>query len=242
MNDSEEKNEARDPRFDPTEQRILGTLIEKALATPEAYPLTLSALVNGCNQKSNRNPVTALQAFEVEGALRALQLGGWVKTVDRHGGRTPRYGHRIGEVLGLGRPELSLLSEVLLRGPQTVNELVRRITRMGQTLTRDQVEACLRDYSSGETLLFTLLPRQPGERYPRWRHVLTRDEPEEGSPSAEVPSAPPVRTRAGGDLLERLEKLEARVAKLESALEASGDFSQGEGGPDREEGGWLPVD
>lgn len=242
MNDIEVNSAERDPRFDPTEQRIIGTLIEKALATPEAYPLTLNALVNGCNQKSNRNPVTALEAFEIEGALRALQLGGWVKTVDRHGGRTARYGHRIGEVLGLGRPEQALLAEVLVRGPQTVNELGRRITRMDQTLTQDQVEACLQDHASGETPLFRLLPRQPGERYARWRHVLAGEVAGDETPPAEVPSTPPVQTRAGGDLVERLEKLEARVARLESALDTPRDEVPEEDRPDREKGGWLDVD
>lgn len=221
--------------FDRTERRVLGTLIEKGFATPEQYPLTLNALVNGCNQKSNRDPEMALEPFEIEGAVRALQGNGFVVARDREGSRTTRYAHRLDEKLNRDRTALAILAELMLRGPQTTNELKTRIARMGVALDREQVDAWLRDDARGAAPAVELLARRPGERYPRWRHRFTPDteataEPAEAlaaddgdaapAPRA-TPTPPPAVSPAASDasLAERLGALERRVAELESALE-----------------------
>jgi len=231
------------PRFDPTERRILGTLIEKSLATPDAYPLTENALVSGCNQKSNRNPVMALEPFEIEGALTALQLKGFVKTVERIGSRTTRYAHRIDAELGMEGPELAVLAELLLRGPQTVNELKTRTARMGAGLAADQVESVLRGRADGPRSLYRLNPRRPGERHPRWQHLLY---PEDEAPVAPAPAPaeaprPVASAPAQGDALERIEALEARVARLEARL-ADLEGKAGEASSTADETGWMDVD
>ncbi len=225
--------------FDRTERRVLGTLIEKGFATPEQYPLTLNALVNGCNQKSNRDPEMALEPFEIEGAVRALQGNGFVVARDREGSRTTRYAHRLDEKLNRDRAGLAILAELMLRGPQTTNELKTRIARMGVALDREQVEAMLRDDARSPAPGVELLARRAGERYARWRHRFTPDteaaaEPAETAVSADgddaparpaptsssppsSPSSPPPAT--DGALADRVAALERRVADLESALD-----------------------
>src|SRR5688572_18186650 len=101
--------------LDPTERRIVGSLAEKQLSVPEAYPLTLNALVLACNQKSNRDPETSLTEGEVQGALHALMDRGWVVRLELAGARTVRYEHRMGEQLGVDERDLALLVELLLR-------------------------------------------------------------------------------------------------------------------------------
>jgi len=226
------------PRFDPTERRILGTLIEKSLATPDAYPLTRNALVSGCNQKSNRNPVMNLESFEIEGALTALQLKGFVKTVERFGSRTTRYAHRIDSELGMERPELAVLAELMLRGPQTANELKTRAVRMGAGLTADEIENLLRNRATGPRTLYRLNARKPGERYPRWQHLLA---PEDEAPPPAEPVHAPRDTGSppsGGDALQRIQALEARIARLESDLAGL----KGEASGRAEETGWMEVE
>lgn len=225
--------------FDSTECRIVGTLVEKALATPETYPLTVNALLAGCNQKSNRDPQMALEAFEIEGALMALQIKGAVNVVERFGGRTVRYGHRVAEQLGLETPDLAILAELLVRGPQTVNELVTRARRMGATFTAEQLEARLRGGADGPAALYALNSRRPGERYPRWRHLLSAEAsapitatddaaavaaagvtPTPAAATSAAAVARPAATGGGSDLAARVAALEARVACLEQAIGA----------------------
>src|SRR5687768_549811 len=109
-------------QLDRTEQRVVGTLIEKQLSVPDSYPLSENALVDGCNQKNNRDPVTELAAFQVAGALMALQEKGVVAKVDG-GGRVPRFRHKLDEVLRIGKEELTIFAELLLRGPQAPGAL-----------------------------------------------------------------------------------------------------------------------
>src|SRR5688572_17251648 len=124
-------------QLDRTEQRVLGVLIEKELSVPEIYPLTLHALVAGCNQKSNREPVLALEEFEVEGAVTSLCLKDWAAR--REGSRTVKFVHRTESMLGVGADEKAILAELLLRGPQTPNELKPRLSRMGVHLEANAV-------------------------------------------------------------------------------------------------------
>src|ERR1700678_3237357 len=119
-----------DWQIDAAEARVLGALLEKEITTPEYYPLSLNALVNACNQKSNRDPVVSFDQATVEQALPLLREKGLLLTTTGAGSRVPKYGHRIAEKLNLGRRELAVLCELILRGPQTLGELRTRAERM----------------------------------------------------------------------------------------------------------------
>src|SRR5262245_56879220 len=127
-------------RLDPTERRVVGSLIEKELSVPDTYPLSLNALVLACNPKNNRDPETDFREHEVSGALRSLMDRGWVAEMDLAHGRTRRYAHRAGEQLGLDPHGLAILAELLLRGAQTVPELERRCSRMRPFASPEEVE------------------------------------------------------------------------------------------------------
>ena len=133
--------------LDVLEQRIIGALIEKELTTPDQYPLTMQALVAACNQKSNRDPKMDAEDFEVEGAIRALMDRGWVSRVERHGARAMRYAHEAGTQLGVTKPDLALLAELLCRGPQAPGALKTRCSRMHPFSNPDEVEERLADLS-----------------------------------------------------------------------------------------------
>lgn len=155
----------------PTEARVLGALIEKDLTTPEYYPLTLNALTNACNQKSNRDPVMNLDESEVHEAVRTLREKG-LGTV-QSGSRVEKFGHRIGDRLNLGRRELPLICVLLLRGPQTPGELRGRTDRMHEFADLEELEAVLERLASRESdPLVVKLPRQPGTKEARWAHLL----------------------------------------------------------------------
>jgi len=205
-------------QLDRTEQRVFGVLIEKELAVPETYPLTLNALVSGCNQKNNRDPIMELEEFQVEGATTSLCLKDWCGR--REGSRALKFVHRAEDRLHVDRNEKAVLAELLVRGPQTPMELRTRVVRMGVHLDlggiADLLEAMAAKVGGG---LVELLPRRPRERDARWRHLLGPLAAEhEGDGSAG--EAPPLARAAGQaapptDLLARLEALEARVAALE---------------------------
>lgn len=199
-------------QLDRTEQRILGVLVEKELAVPETYPLTLNSLVAGCNQKSNREPVMEFEEFELEGAMTSLCLKEWCGR--REGSRALRFVHRIEDRLGVNRNEKAVLAELLVRGPQTPMELRTRIARMGVHLDAAGVADLLAAmaHKTGGALV-ELLPRRPRERDARWRHLIgpmgAEPEHEEEGHSPRPPELHPP------DLLERLAALEARVDALE---------------------------
>lgn len=114
----------------PVEVRVLASLLEKEVTTPEYYPLSLNALINACNQKSNRDPVVSFDEETVEQALQSLRDKGLLLSITGAGSRVQKFGHRISEKLNLGRPELAILCELMLRGPQTLGELRGRAERM----------------------------------------------------------------------------------------------------------------
>jgi uncharacterized protein YceH (UPF0502 family) len=162
--------------LDPVEVRVLGALLEKEITTPEYYPLTLNALVNACNQKSNRDPVVTYDDEIVEHALALLREKRLAFQVTGAGMRVPKFGHRIVEVLNLGRRELAILCELLVRGPQTVGELRNRSERMHRFDDLEGVEACLRNLAERpDQPLVKQLERQPGTKEPRWAHLLSGD-------------------------------------------------------------------
>ena len=194
------------------EVRVLGCLIEKQLTTPEAYPLTLNALVLACNQKTSREPVLNLTAGQVGQALRSLEGREMARLV--MGSRADRWEHRADKALELVAAQVVLLGLLLLRGPQTLNELLTRSSRMHDFDDVEQVQHHLERLISRE--LACLLPRQPGQREERYMHVL--GDPADLQAALEVKASEPGRPSNSAQQDSRVEALEARVAELEQRL------------------------
>ncbi|MCG3135040.1 MAG: hypothetical protein HMLKMBBP_02535 [Planctomycetes bacterium] len=166
-------------KLDRTSRRVLGSLVEKRLTTPDQYPLTLNALVLACNQSNNRDPVVKFEDFEVDGCLRQLMIEGLVTRMERDGGRTDRWKERLTESLHLADADMAVLAELLLRGPQTEQELSKRAARMAPVGSPEEVAARLARFAEPAAgRLVEHLPRRSGERIARWRHLLGgADEP-----------------------------------------------------------------
>ena len=163
----------------PEEARVVGALAEKQLTTPQYYPLTLNALVNACNQTSNRNPVVAYDDMTVERALQGLRDKGLARAVLSPGNRAPKYRHLLDEALPLVPEELAVMTVLLLRGPQTVGELRTRTERMYAFATLEDVEAALERLATRhEEPLAERLERQPGQKEARYAHLLGGRAPE----------------------------------------------------------------
>lgn len=154
------------------EVRVLGCLIEKELATPEYYPLSLNALANACNQRSNRNPIMVMEEAEVSAALDSLRTS-QLALLSAEGGRVPKYRHALMERLRLDPAELALLAELLLRGPQTIGELRARSERMHQFSDLAAVEEALQELMERTPPLVALLPRMPGHKEQRYAHTFS---------------------------------------------------------------------
>ena len=194
------------------EARVLGCLIEKQLTTPEAYPLTLNALVLACNQKTSREPVLNLTAGQVGQALRSLEGREMARLV--MGSRADRWEHRADKALELVAAQVVLLGLLLLRGPQTLNELLTRSSCMHDFEEAEQVQHHLERLISRE--LACLLPRQSGQREDRYMHLL--GDPADLQAALAARANEPQRATAGGQQDERLDALEARIAVLEERL------------------------
>jgi len=200
-----------DLRLHPVEVRVLGALLEKEITTPEYYPLSLNALLNACNQKSNRDPVVNFDETTLQHALQSLRDKGLLLTITGAGSRVPKYGHRISEKLNLGRRELAILCELMLRGPQTSGELRNRAQRMHPFPDLSEVDSVIEHLPE----LIVKLPRRPGEKESRYAHLLS------GAPAVAetAPDAPaPLRAHLMSD--PRMDALEAEVSQLRSELEA----------------------
>jgi uncharacterized protein len=199
--------------------RILGVLVEKQLATPQSYPLTENALLSGCNQSTNRYPVVDYDTSVVRPALIRLRERGLAKRVLRAGERAEKHAHRLDEQLGLSSTApLALLTVLLLRGPQTPGELRSRSERLHPISEVLALEAALTELQ--DRGLAEPLPRRPGEKQVRWRHLLEGvDAPIDASAGP-----PPVRGDDGPrppslrELAETVERLAARVTTLEREL------------------------
>ncbi|MDT8420992.1 MAG: YceH family protein [Desulfuromonadales bacterium] len=161
-----------------TECRILGALAEKEMTTPDYYPLSLNSLENACNQKSNRQPVLNLTEAELVTALDRLRHLG-LAMQSRSGGRVAKYSQTLREKLHLDEMELAILSELLLRGPQTVGELRGRADRMVRLENLETVETVLEELITRDPPLVAKLPRQAGRKESRYMHLLSGDTPEE---------------------------------------------------------------
>ena len=193
------------------EVRVLGSLVEKEMATPEYYPLTLNALVNACNQKSNRDPAVAYDEDTVADAIDSLRERGLAAVITGAGMRVPKYRELLSEKLNLGRRELAILCELMVRGPQTSGELRDRAGRLHPFGDLEEVEAVLRRLIEWQPEpLAVRLPRQPGTKEPRSAHLLS------GEPAIAAPAAAPA-TPARSD---RLAELEAEVRELREELRA----------------------
>jgi uncharacterized protein YceH (UPF0502 family) len=209
------KQRPRFPRtLDPVEVRILGSLMEKQLATPEYYPLTLNALVAACNQKSNREPVMELGEADIERALNRLQDEKLVWRV--MGGRAVRFDHNLDALWHINRREKAVLTLLFLRGAQTAGELRGRSDRLHTFDSVSEVERLLRDMAVQSEPLVRDLPRRPGQKEERWVHTA-------GGAVADV--APVIGeespARATGEPLSaRVQRLEETVAALAEELHA----------------------
>jgi uncharacterized protein YceH (UPF0502 family) len=157
----------------PAEARVLGALIEKEVTTPDYYPLSLNALINACNQRSNREPVMDLDEEAVRQALHGLedlQLAGRARSAD---GRVTKYEHWLGEAFNFSRAETALVCALLLRGPQTPGELRGRTERLHSFNEIGEVLAALQKLMEREPPLTAILPRQPGTKESRYAHLLS---------------------------------------------------------------------
>lgn len=193
------------------EARVLGSLVEKDITTPDYYPLSLNALINACNQKNNREPVTNFDEETVRLALRNLsdkRLAGPAGGAD---GRVTKYEHRLQEVFNFTRPETAILCVLLLRGPQTPGELRGRTERMHRFEDLDEVLSGLQQLMRREPPLAKALGRRPGTKEIRYAHLLSGDV-EAWEPPAETASS------SGSADAERLIQVEEQVAALRSEV------------------------
>lgn len=193
------------------EARVLGCLVEKEISTPEYYPLSLNALVNACNQKSNRHPVLNLDEDAVRKALRGLsdQMLARSAGVDS---RVAKYEHRLADTFNFTRPEAAILCELLLRGPQTPGELRSRAERLHAFEDLSVVHTTLKHLMERQPPLVALLPRQPGTKEARYAHLLS-GEVETGEAQA-TPTREKSSVPVGPGEHERAARVEAQVAAL----------------------------
>src|SRR5579871_1996793 len=195
------------------ETRVLGALVEKELTTPEYYPLSLNALVNACNQKSNRDPVMNLDEDSVREALRSLEKKGLAGPADNMVSRVTKYEHRLQEAYNFTRHETAVLAELLLRGPQTPGELRTRADRMHKFEDLGIAMSTLQRLMKREPPLVKVLPRQPGTKEARYAHLLSGDVelPQQESSSA-------IAAAGSGDGRDRIARLEDHVESLQTEI------------------------
>jgi uncharacterized protein YceH (UPF0502 family) len=200
----------------PTEARVIASLIEKQITTPDQYPLSLNALVNACNQKSNRDPVMELDEPTVQATLDGLSRKHFTVEKSGFGSRVPKYQHRFCNTeygtLKFTPQELAIVTELLLRGPQTPGELRSRATRMAPFGDVTEVEAALDQLSSRADGPFVVkLSREPGRRESRYAHLFSgevHDAPASAAPVVSATATP-----------SRMDALEAEVRRLRAEFE-----------------------
>ncbi len=205
---------ARLPVLSLLETRVLGVLSEKQHTVPDTYPLSLNALVAGCNQKTSRHPVIEASEAEVQAAIDSLR--GPALVVESSGGRVPRYAHNLGRVLQLPSQSIALLTTLMLRGPQTAGELRINCERLHKFADISAVEGFLQELAERPAgALVAELPRQPGARENRWAHLLS------GAPDLEdMPATREATESAAYTTVGEIAALRANVARLEGEVEA----------------------
>ena len=185
------------------EVRVLGSLIEKEITTPDYYPLSLNALVAACNQSSNRNPVVHFDEDTVARAADSLREKKLVHLVERGESRVSRHRHVLYEAMNLGRPAIAVMCVMMLRGPQTVGEIRTRSNRLYDFSSLEEVETTLNSLMAGVPPLAVRLPRQSGQKEVRYAHLLS------GEVRLTEPEAEP----------DRIGKLEKEVDDLKKQFE-----------------------
>src|SRR6266850_798796 len=198
------------PALSLLKTRVLGTLVEKQHTVPDAYPLTLNALVSGCNQKTSRSPVMDAAETEVQAALDSLKRANLV--METSGGRVARYSHNLERVLQVPPQSGAILTSLMLRGPQTAGELRISCERLHSFSDISAAEGFLDELAARAAgALVVQLPRLPGARENRWAHLLS------GSPTITIPAAPRAQTETSAG---EAAALKADVARLETELAA----------------------
>ena len=198
----------------PSEARILACLMEKELTVPDSYPLTLNSLTLACNQKSNREPVMHLSEGEVGHTAKTLAERGLLKI--EYGERAHRFEHQVRKQWSLDKKQQALLTVMMLRAPQTLNDLKTRSKRMADFNSLDEIELTLESLNDDERAMMLHLPRGPGQREDRYTHLLCGPPEETASVSPEF--APPANDNAISALEEKLAELEKRIEAMESRL------------------------
>src|SRR5688572_9623228 len=205
--------------LEPVEIRVIGSLIEKEISTPDHYPLSLNALTSACNQSSNRDPVMALEESAVSQAIDTLRRHGLVRSIQAIGSRVPKYSHLLAEAGELSRPELAVLCVLTLRGPQTQAEVRSRAARLVPDDDSAGLDAALEALIARQPQpIVARLARRPGQKEARYAHLLAGDVTET---SDDLPQASPAPTTDRVAALEELaQELSREVADLRSQLAA----------------------
>ena len=201
-----------------SEVRVLGCLVEKEITTPEYYPLSLNALMNACNQKSNRDPIMGLDEDAARKALRSLTDQYVVRSASGDS-RVAKFEHRLNELYNFHRHEIAVLCVLMLRGPQTPGELRTRSERMYAFEDLEAVHSALNLLMRREPPLVKVLPRQPGTKEARFMHLLSGDVVPEGANESATESVEEDRGALSTQDRERIEQLETEVSELQRELE-----------------------
>jgi hypothetical protein len=201
-------------RLSTAEARVLGALMEKEATTPEYYPLSLNALINACNQRSNREPVMNLDEDDARQALNGLEAKGLAGRARSSEGRVTKYEHWVGEAFNFSRAEAALMCVLLLRGPQTPGELRGRCERMHRFDEIAEVLAGLQKLMEREPALAAVLPRQPGTKEARYAHLLSGPVESIAIPEA----AESMSSKDDPAHSDRIAQLEASVGELKQQL------------------------
>jgi uncharacterized protein YceH (UPF0502 family) len=202
----------------PVEARVLGSLVEKEITTPDYYPLSLNAILNAANQKSNRDPVMDLDEDAVRRALHSLSQEGLARSAATDS-RVPKFEHRLAEVFNFHRHEIALLCVLLLRGPQTPGELRTRTDRLYHFEDLGAIHSALNLLMNRQPSLVKVLPRQPGTKELRYVHLLSGDVQVPASQAAHADASSSARATEGTvPDLDRLAKLEDEIAELRAEV------------------------
>jgi uncharacterized protein len=208
---------------DAAELRVLGCLIEKQRTTPETYPLSLNSLRLACNQSTNRDPVVEFDDATIRRALERLNLKGWVRPASGPGSRAAKFRHLFDEAMRISDEEISILAVLMLRGPQTPGELKQRTQRLHPFADLGQLESALQGLIDRE--LVEKLPRQPGQKEQRYRHLFEEETtrrtvpvPEANTPEPEPEPEPEPQTDRLEVLERQLRELRDEVAELRAAI------------------------
>lgn len=210
-------------QLNSVQRRVLGVLIEKSLAQPEYYPMTVNAIVTACNQKNNRDPVMELDESTVFDELESLRHAALVaRVLAGPGSRADRFKHDALGVFTWGNRQQAIMAELLLRGPQTLNELKTRCARMVDFESVEALQITLDSLQETTPPWIVLLPRQPGQREARYQHRLYMNDeaPPQSTERHPATAAPASRADSHHEMLARIENLERRLEELERRIQA----------------------